>query len=84
MVCPNCEKLLKEFEQAFCQSCGKELEWLSFEDYSEGPKETESAETIHQGNLKCNCGQTFYFETNKQKINCINCGKEYDASSFPK
>lgn len=35
------------------------------------------------GTIKCECGKEFYFETVRDTINCINCGKEYDVSGYP-
>ena len=37
---------------------------------------------MHRGNVKCECGQEFYFETINEKIRCINCDKEYDVSEY--
>lgn len=32
---------------------------------------------MHKGTISCECGQEFYYETIKNYIYCINCGKEY-------
>ena len=37
---------------------------------------------MRKGEISCDCGQDFYFETLNEKINCIKCGKEHDVSSF--
>lgn len=36
------------------------------------------------GTINCSCGQEFDFVTKRDFIECIQCGKEYDVSSFPK
>jgi len=35
------------------------------------------------GEIKCPCGQVFYFETNKEFIKCTTCGLSHDTLSFP-
>lgn len=34
------------------------------------------------GTITCRCGQEFDFVTKRDFIECIQCGKEYDVSSF--
>ena len=38
---------------------------------------------MRQGTIGCSCGQSFYFETHRDKIACISCNKEHDLSDFP-
>ena len=38
---------------------------------------------MHHGDILCECGQQFYFETVNSGINCIACGAQFDVSSFP-
>jgi len=38
---------------------------------------------MRKGNIKCDCGQEFYFETTKDYIACIKCKKIHDVRSFP-
>jgi len=83
MHCPKCKKLLREYEQAFCQSCGAQLEWLVLEDYNKEQRETETTETMHCGSLKCVCGQMFSFKTQRSQIKCIHCGKQFNLSNTP-
>lgn len=35
------------------------------------------------GEIKCTCGQVFYFETNKDCISCTTCGLSHDTLNFP-
>lgn len=35
--------------------------------------------TMREGNIKCGCGQEFYYETKRLVINCIRCGKEHSV-----
>jgi len=35
------------------------------------------------GTIKCECGKEFYFETVRNTVNCIGCGKEWDALEYP-
>lgn len=35
------------------------------------------------GNIECECGNKIYFETVRDAITCIGCGKEYDVSEYP-
>lgn len=34
------------------------------------------------GQITCECGQLFYFETVRDTVNCIKCGKKHDVSGF--
>lgn len=38
---------------------------------------------MRYGNIKCECGQEFYFETRRDSIYCINCDKEYSTADYP-
>lgn len=38
---------------------------------------------MRYGQINCECGQLFYFETRRDKINCINCNEEYDIRDYP-
>ena len=35
------------------------------------------------GEIKCTCGQVFYFETNKEFIKCTTCELSHDTLNFP-
>ena len=35
------------------------------------------------GEIRCNCGQVFYFETINESITCTTCGLSHDILSFP-
>lgn len=35
------------------------------------------------GEIRCTCGQVFYFETTKENIRCTNCGLSHEILSFP-
>jgi len=35
------------------------------------------------GEVKCTCGQVFYFETNKDVIACTTCGLSHETVNFP-
>lgn len=37
---------------------------------------------MRYGQINCECGQQFYFEARRDKINCINCNEEYDISDY--
>mgnify|MGYP000847078779 FL=1 len=34
---------------------------------------------MNKGTINCECGQEFYFETIRDFINCIHCGKQYEV-----
>lgn len=34
---------------------------------------------MYKGTINCDCGQEFYYETVRNFINCISCGKQYEA-----
>lgn len=34
---------------------------------------------MHKGEIVCECGQEFYYETIRNFINCISCGNEYEV-----
>jgi len=36
---------------------------------------------MHKGTIKCDCGQDFYYETVRDFINCISCGKQYEVKN---
>lgn len=38
---------------------------------------------MRYGNISCECGQSFYFETEMDSIRCLNCQKKFDVSQFP-
>lgn len=38
---------------------------------------------MRYGQINCKCGQQFYFEARRDKINCINCNEEYDIRDYP-
>jgi hypothetical protein len=38
---------------------------------------------MRYGTINCTCGQEFYFESARTHVNCINCDKEYDITSYP-
>lgn len=38
---------------------------------------------MYYGTIKCECGQVFYFETARKKVNCILCNAEYETNSYP-
>ena len=38
---------------------------------------------MRYGQINCKCGQQFYFESRRDKINCINCNEEYDIRDYP-
>lgn len=40
-------------------------------------------ETMRYGNIRCECGQSFYFETVNPEINCITCNVPHDVTSYP-
>lgn len=33
---------------------------------------------MKKGNIKCECGQDFYYETIRDYVICISCGKRYE------
>lgn len=33
---------------------------------------------MKKGNIKCECGQVFYYETIRNYVLCIKCGKRHD------
>jgi hypothetical protein len=33
---------------------------------------------MKKGNIKCECGQEFYYETIRDYVVCIKCGKRYE------
>lgn len=35
------------------------------------------------GTIKCECKKNFYFETKRNKVNCIQCNKEFDVINYP-
>lgn len=37
---------------------------------------------MRYGTINCDCSQQFYFETARDKVGCINCGKEHNVTSF--
>ena len=74
-ICPNCEQEIEE-DSKFCQGCGIQREWEEDEVYSP-PKPEQNV--MREGNIKCDCGQEFYYETKRLVINCIKCGKEYSV-----
>lgn len=74
-ICPNCEHKIEE-DSKFCQECGTQLECKEGEIYSQ-PKPEQNV--MRKGNIKCDCGQEFYYETRKLVINCIKCGKEHSV-----
>lgn len=66
--CSNCEHEIEK-DSKFCQECGTQLEW----------KEDAEQNVMRKGNIKCDCGQEFYYETKRLAINCIKCGKEHSV-----
>jgi len=60
----------------FCQECGTQLECKEDEICSQ-PKPEQNV--MREGNIKCDCGQEFYYETRRLVINCIKCGKEHSV-----
>lgn len=34
---------------------------------------------MNKGTINCECGQEFYYETIRDFINCIHCGKQYEV-----
>jgi endogenous inhibitor of DNA gyrase (YacG/DUF329 family) len=78
-ICPNCEHEIEEGFK-FCNECGTQLEWKDIEVYF--PPKPEQ-DVMREGNIMCDCGQAFYFETRRKIVNCINCNKEYDISGYP-
>ncbi len=74
-ICPNCEYEIKE-DSKFCPDCGAKLEWKGIEEYFP-PKPGQNG--MREGNIKCDCGQVFYYETRRAVINCIKCGKEHSV-----
>lgn len=74
-VCPNCEHEIEE-DSKFCNECGTKLEWKADEVYFP-PKPEKNV--MREGNIKCDCGQNFYFETKRPTISCIKCNKEYST-----
>jgi len=38
---------------------------------------------MKHGEIKCTCGQVFYFETNKDVIACTSCGLCHETINFP-
>jgi RNA polymerase subunit RPABC4/transcription elongation factor Spt4 len=77
-ICPNCTHEIEE-DSKFCPECGSRLEWQVDEIYF--PPDPEKS--TRYGTIKCDCGQTFYFESQRLKINCLKCNKEYDISGYP-
>lgn len=37
---------------------------------------------MRYGEITCECGQVFYFETKREEISCIQCHKKYDVKVF--
>ena len=35
------------------------------------------------GEIRCECGQTFYFETTREEILCVSCGHVHNVIDFP-
>lgn len=35
------------------------------------------------GEIRCSCGQVFYFETTKESIRCTTCGLSHETLGFP-
>ncbi len=63
-------------EHGICPKCGTQLEWKEGEArFSSKPEQN----VMREGNIKCDCGQEFYYETKKLVINCIKCGKEHSV-----
>lgn len=59
-----------------CPNCEIQLEWK--EDEVDIPSKPEQ-NAMRKGNIKCDCGQEFYYETKRLVINCIKCGKEHSV-----
>ncbi len=38
---------------------------------------------MKHGEIRCTCGQVFYFETNKDVIACTSCGLSHETVNFP-
>lgn len=74
-ICPNCEHEIEE-DFKFCNECGTQLEWKDIEAYF--PPKPEK-DIMREGNIKCDCGLVFYYETKRLAINCIKCGKEHST-----
>jgi len=75
----TCEHEIEE-DSKFCQECGTQLEWK--EDEVCFPPKSEQ-NVMRGGNIKCDCGQEFYYETRRLTINCIKCNKEYSTATRP-
>ena len=74
-ICPNCEHEIEE-DSKLCQECGTKLEWK--EDEACFPPKPEQ-NVMREGNIKCDCGQAFYYETVRLVVKCIKCGKEHSV-----
>ena len=35
------------------------------------------------GEIRCGCGQLFYFETTRYEIMCVSCGNVHSVYEFP-
>lgn len=38
---------------------------------------------MKHGIINCKCGQQFYFESDSNQINCIQCDSAHDISNYP-
>lgn len=78
MKCPQCGEYVWD-EQEFCDVCGEELDWSQYVEEPEIP----SVKGLHYGEIVCDCGKSFYFESVSLNVSCVACGRNHITSTFP-